>query len=81
MTKLEFMMLTHYRARIGPMTSKEALTIALDAEQFKRDVGPYDITAKYFMQQELDFIEYANLLEKEEILKKENADADRAGLS
>jgi hypothetical protein len=80
MTKLEVMKLKHYRDRLGPMTSNEALTIALGAEQTRLDIGAFDPAASHFTQEQIDFLNYAELLEKEENWKKENADADRAGL-
>jgi hypothetical protein len=66
MTKIEILKLKFYRERIGSMSSKEALMLALEAEQIKRDMGPLDITAEHFYQQQRDLTEYAELLEKEE---------------
>jgi hypothetical protein len=69
MTKFDLMKLNHYRGRFGAMSSAEALMIALDAAQFMQDMGPFDLAFKKFAQDERDFIEYADLLEKEENLK------------
>jgi hypothetical protein len=66
MTKYDIMRLNHYRGRFGAMTSEEALLIALDADQFKRDMGPFDPAFRKFAQDEIDFTSYAELLEKEE---------------
>ena len=66
MTKLDLMKLKHYRAKIGEMTSQEALEIALLSELTCKDIGPFDPAFTMFKQRELDFTAYAELLEKEE---------------
>jgi hypothetical protein len=80
MTKLQIMKLKFYRDRLGVMTSKEALEIALGAEQTRRDIGSFDPATTYFTQQQVDFLNYAELLEREEALKRESEDAERSGL-
>jgi hypothetical protein len=60
------MKLKHYRDRLGPMTSNEALTISLGAEQTRLDIGVFDPAASHFTQEQIDFLNYAELLEKEE---------------
>lgn len=66
MTKLETMKLKFYRDRLGDMKSKEAMEIALCAEQTLRDIGAFDPAVSHFAQEQIDFFNYAELLEKEE---------------
>ena len=58
--KLEF-----YRERLGAMTSAEALQLAIEAEQTKNDVGPFDTAFEYFANQQVVFEKYEHLLEEE----------------
>jgi hypothetical protein len=66
MTKFDLMRINRYRGKFGAMTSSEALLIALDASQFKQGMRPFDPAFRKFAQDEIDFTEYAELLEKEE---------------
>ena len=54
------------RKAIGVMTSAEALQLAVECEEHKLAVGPFDQEFAYFASQQLTFEKYALLLEKEE---------------
>jgi hypothetical protein len=54
-----------YEQRYGAMTSAEAFSLALAAEQTALDCGPFDRATPFFTQQKLDFEKYAALLETE----------------
>ncbi len=64
--KLDF-----YRSKIGVLTSAEALDLALSADQTKCDVGVHDPAFLHFAEQARVFLNYAELLEKEENSSKE----------
>lgn len=55
-----------YRKQIGAMSADEALALALESEQFANDCGRGDIAYPTFNRQKEIFINYAELLEKEE---------------
>lgn len=65
MNLLETKKLEIYKSRIGLMTSDQALELALEAEQFAKDCGPFDVAFGYMKHQQRTFEEYALLLEKE----------------
>lgn len=64
MTPLERFDLNRLTYRYGEMTSVKALELALQAEQYARDCGPFDIAFRHFKQQQLSMESYALLLEK-----------------
>lgn len=65
MNKFEVFKLGFYASKFGHMSSDEALLIAIDAEQFAKSVGPFDVAYEHFIKQRNDFEAYALLLEKE----------------
>lgn len=66
MTLLEARKLEMYKSKIGAMTSEQALTLALEAEQIAKECGPFDVAYEQFKRQQITFEEYALLLEKAE---------------
>ena len=66
MKPLDKMKLSSLRKRIGPMSSAEAFELALQAEQFSRDCGPFDIAYEQFKRLQHQMEEYALLLEREQ---------------
>ena len=66
LTKIENVQLTSIRNAIGVMTSAEALQFAVECEEHKLAVDPFDQAFVYFASQQLTFEKYALLLEKEE---------------
>lgn len=66
LTKIEEYKLNFMKRVIGPMTSREALELAIMYEEHKKDVGPFDQAFSLFAEQQRKFEEYALLLEKEE---------------
>jgi hypothetical protein len=70
---IEQLMLESIRKRVGAMTSKEALEMALFTEQTCSDVGEHDPAYDHFLRQKEGFLKYAVLLEKEEAAAKEAA--------
>lgn len=50
--------------KFGKMSSTEALQLAIEAEQYVKDLGPFDIATPMFIQQQIDFENYAFYLEK-----------------
>jgi hypothetical protein len=63
---LEKFKIDRYRKAYGDMTSDEALTCALQVEQFKKDCGPDDIAFVHFSNEQTYMEEFAMLIEKEE---------------
>ena len=63
---LEDFQLTSMRKTIGVMTSAEALQLAVECEEHKLAVGPFDQAFAYFAGRQRTFEKYALLLEKEE---------------
>lgn len=61
----EFKLVRH-KARIGILSIDECLELAIQAEQFKNDVGPFDIAFHHFADDAIRLEEYAYLLEKEQ---------------
>lgn len=66
LTKLEAFRLKSMRKTIGVMTSAEALQLAIESEELKLAVGPFDQAFGCFASQQDIFEKYALLLEKEE---------------
>lgn len=66
LTKLEAFQLKSMRKAIGVMTSAEALQLAVECEEHKLAVGPFDQAFGYFASRQDTFEKYALLLEKEE---------------
>ncbi len=58
--------LTKLRTIYGAMSSLDALDAAIEAEEFKRLVGPFDFAFEKYARDQLNYTEYALLLEKEE---------------
>lgn len=56
--KLEFL-----TKKYGHFTKEEALQLAIEAEQYCRDCGPFDQAYSYFKQEQLALEDYALLLE------------------
>ena len=66
LTKLEAFQLKSMRKTISVMTSAEALQLAVECEEHKLAVGPFDPAFGYFASRQDTFEKYALLLEKEE---------------
>lgn len=66
MHALEQWKLDKYKTEVGKLTSEEALTLALEAEQFMKDCGPFDPAFAFFSNQYRMMLDYADLLDKEE---------------
>lgn len=62
-TSLDGMKLKLFERKYGPMTSKQAFQLAIEAEQTAKDCGPMDVATPHFIQQQIDFEKYAALLE------------------
>ncbi len=69
MTLLEAKKLQMFRDRFGPLSSDQALQLAIDTEQICQDCGPFDMAYTGLKMQQLAMEEYAALLEKEERAK------------
>lgn len=66
--RLEQLLLVH-----GTMTAEEALTLASEAEEKLRSMGPFNTLRGGYTQQSLTFARYASLLEKVENANKKTA--------
>lgn len=55
--------LEQYEQAIGPMSSKEALALAIETEQIAKACGPRDPAYAVLTQQQLHMERYAALLE------------------
>lgn len=66
LTPLERAKLGKYIASVGRMTVDEALSLAVEAEQFAKDVGVHDMAYAKFSNDSRHFLQYAELLEKEQ---------------
>lgn len=66
--KLVNMKLALYAKQLGPqileLTPDQALELALQAEEFKKSMSPFDPAYQHFVQQELTWTDIASLLEK-----------------
>lgn len=63
MTPLQQWKLAHFEKAIGPLSSTEALTLAIEAEQITKTCGPFDPAYAVIKQQQLQLEQYAELLE------------------
>jgi len=63
LTPLQRMKLEHFEKAIGPLSSTEALTLAIEAEQITKACGPFDPAYAVIKQQQLHMEQYAELLE------------------
>ena len=64
LNKFEQWKLSQYKAQIGAMSSTEALTLALKAEEIRKDLGAFDLAFEYYSNKQYAFEGYALLLEK-----------------
>lgn len=64
LTKLEQMKLDFFKERFGKMSVDEALNLAIDAEYYCNACGPFDVAFPKFKREQLDFENYALLLER-----------------
>lgn len=66
MTDLEKRKLARYKASMPGITVNELLELAIQADTFATDCGPFDPAFMTFTQQRTDLLNYAELLEKEQ---------------
>jgi len=64
LTKLERRKLDFFKERFGIMSVDEALNLAIDAEYYCNACGPFDVGFPKFKREQLDFENYALLLER-----------------
>lgn len=65
LNKLEEVRLTSFKEKLGELTVDDALTAAIEAEEWANQLGPFDQGFEFFIRQRNRYLEYAALLEKE----------------
>lgn len=64
LTKIQEWKKERLELKFGKMTSGEALSLALESEQIKKDCGVFDPAYAKFASDQMSLFEYAELLEK-----------------
>lgn len=75
LTPLEVWKLERIKKKLGVLTSEEAFALALHADQFLKDTPMHDPAWEYLTTQRMEMLDYAELLEKEELALKEQVAA------
>ena len=69
MTPFQLFKLARFELQFGKMTSEEALNLALNSEDIKRSLAPFDPAILHFSDEQTHLFNYAELLERSEVEK------------